>query len=115
MAIKLLTLNHLELKDAVAQELVENPVHEEAFDDRIPNESREEAPAPAPTAERPAEVTTQPAQQEPQIDWEGDADSYNYRPPRPAVAAKASTTSRVSIRRSPAARPSRSTCSGRSA
>jgi len=81
MAIKLLTLNHLELKDAVAQELVENPVLEEMFDDRVPNESREqEAPA-APTPERPAEVATQPAQQEPQIDWEAYADSYNYLPP----------------------------------
>jgi len=81
MAIKLLTLNHLELKDAVAQELVENPVLEEAFDDRVPNESREEAPATTPTPERPAEVSTQPAQQEPQIDWEAYADSYNYLPP----------------------------------
>lgn len=81
MAIKLLTLNHLELKDAVAQELVDNPVLEEAFDDRVPNESREvEGPVAAPTPERPAEVT-QPAQQEPQIDWEAYADSYNYLPP----------------------------------
>jgi RNA polymerase sigma-54 factor len=81
MEIKLLTLNHLELKDAVAQELVDNPVLEEAFDDRVPNESREvEGPVAAPTPERPAEVT-QPAQQEPQIDWEAYADSYNYLPP----------------------------------
>ncbi|MCP4499173.1 MAG: RNA polymerase factor sigma-54 [Deltaproteobacteria bacterium] len=33
MAIKLLTLNHLELSDAVAQELVENPVLEETYED----------------------------------------------------------------------------------
>ncbi len=81
MAIKLLTLNHLELKDAVAQELVENPVLEELFDDRVPNENtREEAPAPMPVAEGPTEVQAQPTQ-EPQIDWEAYADSYNYLPP----------------------------------
>ena len=82
MAIKLLTLNHLELKDAVAQELVENPVLEEAFDDRVPNESREvEVPVASPTPERPPEVSSQPTQQEPQVDWEAYADSYNYLPP----------------------------------
>jgi RNA polymerase sigma-54 factor len=83
MAIKLLTLNHLELKDAVAQELVENPVLEEVMDDpRIPQESREaEQPAATPTSERPAEVTTTPTTQEPSIDWEAYADQYNYLPP----------------------------------
>ena len=80
MAIKLLTLNHLELMDAVSQELVENPVLEEMFDDRVPNESREPEMPALQVAERPAEVTT-PAQAEPQIDWEAYADSYSYLPP----------------------------------
>jgi RNA polymerase sigma-54 factor len=83
MAIKLLTLNHLELKDAVAQELVENPVLEEVHDDpRLPQESREaEQPAPTAQSERPAEVSTTPSAQEPSIDWEAYADQYNYLPP----------------------------------
>lgn len=82
MAIKLLTLNHLELKDAVAQELVENPVLEEMFDDRVAHEVREaEGPAPQVQSERPAEVSTTPTAQEPQIDWEAYADSYNFLPP----------------------------------
>jgi RNA polymerase sigma-54 factor len=83
MAIKLLTLNHLELKDAVAQELVENPVLEEVHDDpRLPLESREaEQTAPTPQSERPAEVSTTPSAQEPSIDWEAYADQYNYLPP----------------------------------
>lgn len=82
MAIKLLTLNHLELNDAVAQELVENPVLEEAFDDRVPNESREVESAPvSSTPEGPTELSTQPTQQEPQIDWDAYADSYSYLPP----------------------------------
>ena len=80
MAIKLLTLNHLELMDAVSQELVENPVLEEMFDDRVPNESREPEMPALQVSERPAEVTT-PAQAEPQIDWEAYADSYSYLPP----------------------------------
>ena len=83
MAIKLLTLNHLELKDAVAQELVENPVLEEVHDDpRLPQESREaEQSAPTVQSERPAEVSTTPSAQEPSIDWEAYADQYNYLPP----------------------------------
>ncbi len=82
MAIKLLTLNHLELKDAVAQELVENPVLEEMFDERIAHEVREaEGPAPQATSDRAVEVSTTPATQEPQIDWDAYADSYNYLPP----------------------------------
>ncbi|HEY1098351.1 MAG TPA: hypothetical protein VGF99_05470, partial [Myxococcota bacterium] len=82
MAIKLLTLNHLELKDAVAQELVENPVLEEMFDDRVAHEVREaEGPAPTSQSERPAEVSTAPTTTEPSIDWEAYADSYNFLPP----------------------------------
>ncbi|MBM4281925.1 MAG: RNA polymerase factor sigma-54 [Deltaproteobacteria bacterium] len=82
MAIKLLTLNHLELKDAVAQELVENPVLEEFNDDpRLPQESREAEQVAAPVSERPAEVTTTTSAQEPSIDWEAYADQYNYLPP----------------------------------
>ena len=83
MAIKLLTLNHLELRDAVAQELVENPVLEEVHDDpRLPQESREaEQSTPTAQSERPAEVSTTPSAQEPSIDWEAYADQYNYLPP----------------------------------
>jgi RNA polymerase sigma-54 factor len=81
MAIKLLTLNHLELQDAVAQELVENPVLEEQFDDRVPNERSENDLAAAPQKEGAVEVAAAPAEQEPQIDWEAYADSYNYLPP----------------------------------
>lgn len=81
MAIKLLTLNHLELKDAVAQELVDNPVLEEMLDDpRMPNEARESEMAnQTPVSERPQEVATTPT--EPSIDWEAYADQYNYLPP----------------------------------
>ncbi len=82
MAIKLLTLNHLELKDAVAQELVDNPVLEEMFDERVAHEVREaEGPAPEQVSERPAELSSTPTAQEPQIDWEAYADSYNFLPP----------------------------------
>ena len=81
MAIKLLTLNHLELQDAVAQELVENPVLEEQFDDRVPNERSENDLTPATQKEGPVEVAAAPAEQEPQIDWDAYADSYNYLPP----------------------------------
>ena len=84
MAIKLLTLNHLELKDAVAQELVENPVLEEVLDDpRLPNEAREAEPAaPAAGPDRAAEVGAEPEKSsEPNIDWEAYADSYSYLPP----------------------------------
>ena len=83
MAIKLLTLNHLELKDAVAQELVDNPVLEEMLDDpRAPTEAREaELPTATAAPERPAEVSTTPTATEPSIDWEAYADQYNYLPP----------------------------------
>lgn len=83
MAIKLLTLNHLELRDAVAQELVDNPVLEEMLDDpRAPQEAREtELPPQQQLAEAPTEVTTPTSQQEPSIDWEAYADNYNYLPP----------------------------------
>ncbi|MDP2341210.1 MAG: RNA polymerase factor sigma-54 [Deltaproteobacteria bacterium] len=83
MAIKLLTLNHLELKDAVAQELVDNPVLEEMLDDpRAPNEAREtELPPQQQVSQGPSEVTTPTTQQEPSIDWEAYADNYSYLPP----------------------------------
>ena len=87
MAIKLLTLNHLELKDAVAQELIDNPVLEEMPDDAphaggVETESQLES---KPASEKPAEVNlgadntaTTPEQN---IDWESYAESYNYLPP----------------------------------
>ena len=86
MAIKLLTLNHLELKDAVAQELVDNPVLEEMSDDpRLPSETRESEGEVTATPERATEVSTEPAAaQEKEIDWEAYADSYNFLPPSAA-------------------------------
>ena len=88
MAIKLLTLNHLELKDAVAQELVDNPVLEEAPDDApiAGGMDAEGTGAAKPEVEAPREVAlgdpNAPAsEQGPQIDWEAYADSYSYLPP----------------------------------
>lgn len=87
MAIKLLTLNHLELKDAVAQELIDNPVLEEVNDDTsrataTDVETHAESAAPAP--ERAAEVSLGAGQQPEagaNIDWENYADSFSYLPP----------------------------------
>ncbi len=88
MAIKLLTLNHMELKDAVAQELVDNPVLEEAPDDApIAGGMDAEGTGQAqPQTEGPREVSlgdtgSNPSEQGPQIDWEAYADSYSYLPP----------------------------------
>jgi RNA polymerase sigma-54 factor len=90
MAIKLLTLNHLELKDAVAQELIDNPVLEEMADDtaRAPG-ADVEAPASSatPPSDRPQEVAlgsgaeAAPQGAEANIDWESYAESYSYLPP----------------------------------
>ena len=66
MAIKLLTLNHLELKDAVAQELIDNPVLEEVNDDTsraTATDVETHAEAAAPVPERAAEVSMGPGQQ----------------------------------------------------
>jgi RNA polymerase sigma-54 factor len=84
MAIKLLTLNHLELKDAVAQELIENPVLEEAMDDpRAPTEAREaEVPAlQEPVGPSQNEVTPEQGPKDEGVDWEAFADSYSFLPP----------------------------------
>ena len=89
MAIKLLTLNHLELKDAVAQELIDNPVLEEVNDD-VSRATATDVEAPAGSAPPPPEGTSEvslgTSQQQQQdaganIDWESYADSYNYLPP----------------------------------
>lgn len=88
MAIKLLTLNHLELKDAVAQELIDNPVLEEIPDD-APRAGGVEAEGSLdsnkPVSEKPVEVTlgTDGPEKAPEqsIDWESYAESYNYLPP----------------------------------
>jgi RNA polymerase sigma-54 factor len=88
MAIKLLTLNHLELKDAVAQELIDNPVLEELPDD-APRAGGQEAEgaSSAPTSEKPAEVSlgadeaAKSRDDGSNIDWESYADSYSYLPP----------------------------------
>lgn len=87
MAIKLLTLNHLELKDAVAQELIDNPVLEEVNDDTsraTATDVEVSATTQAPAPERPAEVSMGAGQQQgdgANIDWENYADSFNYLPP----------------------------------
>jgi RNA polymerase sigma-54 factor len=81
MAIKLLTLNHLELKDAVAQELIENPVLEEAMDDpKGPTEAREAESVTPTTNDVQGEVTPEQGPKDEGIDWEAFADSYNYLP-----------------------------------
>jgi len=89
MAIKLLTLNHLELKDAVAQELVDNPVLDESFEEpRDRPDDRETAPEQAQAAASPEtgpkEISIDKAHETdatPQIDWEAYAESYSYLPP----------------------------------
>ncbi len=88
MAIKLLTLNHLELRDAVAQELVDNPVLEETYDegdkpagDSSSNADNDGAPEPVASS---SEVKLEKKDQEqntPEIDWEAYAESYSYLPP----------------------------------
>lgn len=88
MAIKLLTLNHLELKDAVAQELIDNPVLEEVNDD-VSRATATDVEAPAGSAPPAGEAVSEVSlgagqtQQDPgaNIDWESYADSYNYLPP----------------------------------
>ncbi len=86
MAIKLLTLNHLELKDAVAQELIDNPVLEEMPEDAPRAGGVEgEGPIEKKSDERASEVNLgsdggeKPPEQS--IDWESYAESYNYLPP----------------------------------
>ena len=89
MAIKLLTLNHLELKDAVAQELIDNPVLEEMADD-APRATGAEGEGIVEKSksndEKPVEVTlgadggVEKAPEQ-SIDWESYAESYNYLPP----------------------------------
>jgi RNA polymerase sigma-54 factor len=89
MAIKLLTLNHLELKDAVAQELIDNPVLEEMPDD-APRAGGIDGEGPSieqnkAALEKPAEVSLGAdgvdKAPEQNIDWESYADSYNFLPP----------------------------------
>lgn len=88
MAIKLLTLNHLELQDAVSAELVENPVLEEGFEEpRIDGHEPEAPTAETSTKESATEVAYESVGTEKQkdntadIDWENYADSYSYLPP----------------------------------
>lgn len=89
MAIKLLTLNHLELQDAVSAELVENPVLEEGYEEpRIDGHETETSPAELqPQKEAATEVAYEAVGTEAQkdntadIDWENYADSYSYLPP----------------------------------
>ena len=90
MAIKLLTLNHLELQGAISQELVENPVLDEVFDeppersDDRENQAESIPPEQAERAEQAQEVRLDKKDQTentPDIDWESYADSYSYLPP----------------------------------
>jgi len=73
-AIKLLQLSRLELVSTVQQELEENPVLEEAFDEELAEEgAREEAPAVATEvaaqSEREIDAEPQEADPVPDMDW----------------------------------------------
>jgi RNA polymerase sigma-54 factor len=91
MAIKLLTLNHLELKDAVAAELIDNPVLDESYeeprerhDDRESSPEQSQAAAAPPESAGTQEISIDKAHETdatPQIDWEAYAESYSYLPP----------------------------------
>ena len=93
MAIKLLTLNHLELRDAVAQELIENPVLDESFDEGPRPDGAEveatgkELSEQAARSENSTEVSMDGVGTEKQkdnatdIDWDNYLDSYSYLPP----------------------------------
>lgn len=88
MAIKLLTLNHLELQDAVSAELVENPVLEEGFEEaRVEGQETESPPAEVGQKDTATEVafdsvgTEKQKDNQNEIDWENYADSYSYLPP----------------------------------
>jgi RNA polymerase sigma-54 factor len=91
MAIKLLTLNHLELKDAVAAELIDNPVLDESYeeprerhDDRESSPEQSQAAAALPESAGTQEIAIDKAHETdatPQIDWEAYAESYSYLPP----------------------------------
>ena len=75
-AIKLLQLNHLELADVVAQELVENPVLEEEIERREDPEASFEAGLP----EKKVEDPNAEGQREKEIDWEKYLEHYNSGP-----------------------------------
>lgn len=94
MAIKLLTLNHLELQDAVAAELVENPVLEETYDDLGKAQVGDASADGGSQVEGPAERQSDNAKEvvmesvgtdsqkdnAQEIDWEAYADSYSHLP-----------------------------------
>ena len=89
MAIRLLTLNHLELRDAVSAELVENPVLEETIGEEGGEGKREaeQAEAQKPEVEKAQEVTVDSMGTDNQkdnaneIDWENYLDSHSFLPP----------------------------------
>jgi RNA polymerase sigma-54 factor len=90
MAIKLLTLNHLELQGAISQELVENPVLDEVFEDPPERSDDREGqvdsltPENTERGEQAQEVRLEKKDQTDNtsdIDWESYADSYSYLPP----------------------------------
>jgi RNA polymerase sigma-54 factor len=87
MAIKLLTLNHLELRDAVSAELVDNPVLEETYEDQGPSEREREDSGSAEKKDTSNEVVIESVGTETQkdnaseIDWENYLDSNSYLPP----------------------------------
>jgi len=100
MAIKLLTLNHMELRDAVAAELVENPVLEETYDDAETNESQRERQDAAHQVDQAASVDAsateismdKDSQKENanEIDWENYLDSHSFLPPAAGSGADSS-------------------------
>jgi len=79
-AIKLLQLNHLELADVVAQELVENPLLEENLDAPENNELAEkieEAEKDVSEGEAKSLTDDQVTSSKDDFDWEGYVESFN--------------------------------------
>ena len=100
-AIKLLQLSRMELVEMVRQELLENPVLEEAQETgETPDPGAEQAaaqeaqqhggepePAPSPNAEEPEPPAVEPKQDE--IDWEAYLERRALEAPMPGVRAAA--------------------------
>lgn len=87
MAIKLLTLNRLELSDAIQAELVENPVLEESLEEpksavEAREQEQEKKAEPTETAEvQIGDVGTEKQKDNSDdIDWEAYAESYSHLP-----------------------------------
>ncbi len=77
-AVKLLTLNHLELQAAIQEELVENPVLEE-IEHVISSDNEKETTIDQISKE--IELVQNKTEQSDEIDWQAYADSFSYLPP----------------------------------